>query len=722
MEFDVYAPCPCGSGKKLKFCCAPIVDEMAKVARLQAADQSRQALAILEKIDKTHPHNPWVNTVFAEVLIGLQEPAQARGRLERLLQENVDYPPAFAMYALATLYSEGYEAARPAIHRALQKCMKGFPQNVAVLVVAVAAVLQEEQHEMAARQYLSLAMRLFDKEAREEVFVMLLKMDGDAEVPYPLRNVHQLITYPSDGAQAAEAGKANALVTYGCWGPAARAFARMAEQEPQNAALWQNVALCRAWDADDLGAAEAFHRAASLTADFETAVESETLGQLLDLKTSSDAVNLRGVEMPVRSASRLLGILEGDERLSRVPQPKREEEDELAIAGEFIVKNKPLPSEADLGHLAPDDYPFVAATLTIFDANPDHGRGAIAYLRGYEGEAFDAALALVEKLAGEEISGPLVSGTDELGESVPREQISFFRAWQLPAQTSATVRHQLIETRWRHLVDEMWWNAPQAALGGKSPVASKDDPSLRVKLTAAVYVLDALVQRLRGRLDFDRLLSRLNLSPPTPINPEGVTLSALSPMQLHRLPVAQLSDNQLIYTQRRATLVGHRRYVKAVLSEIVARPQCLDQVDANRVFYNLVDIAQIDGHFDEAITNAVQAKERATKSKDQGAFEQILSWTVTEFALRAEQPEDPELPALYRLLAEYYASKVPQVAMILEVFRQQNSEKLPWLRSSDLLVGSGAGASTTPSGLWTPESAAAPAPSGGGKLWLPGQG
>lgn len=721
MEFDVYAPCPCGSGKKLKFCCAPIVEDMAKVVRLQAADQSRQALAILEKVDKSHPHNPWVNTVFAEVLIGLQEPAQAKERLERLLQENVDYPPAFAMLALSTLYAEGYEAARPAIHRALQKCITRFPQNAAVLVVAIAAVLQEEQHEMAARQYLSLAMRLFDKEAREEVFVMLLKMDGDAEVPYPLRNVHQLIAYPDDGPHAADAGKANALATYGCWGPAARAFARIAEQEPQNAGLWQNVALCRAWDADDIGAADAFHRAASLSSDFETAVENETLGQLLDSKNSSDAVMLRGVEIPIRSASRMLGLLDSDDRLTRVPQPKREEEDQLAIAGEFIVKNKPLPSEAELGRLSPDDYPFVAATLMVLDADPQQGRPAVAYLRGYAGEAFDAALALVERLGGEEISGPALSGVDEGAESVPREQMAFFRAWQLPPQTPATMRNQLIETRWRHLIDEMWWNAPLASLGGKSPAAAKDDPSLRIKLTASVYVLDALVQRLRGRMDFDGLLKRLNLSSPMPINPEGVTLSGLSPMQLHRLPISQLSDTQLVYTQRRATLVGHRRFVDAVLRELVARPQCLEQVDANRVFYNLVDIAQVDGRFDDAIGFAKQAKERASKSKDQAAFEQVLSWTVTEFALRAEQPDDPELPALYRLLAEYYAPKVPHVAVILDVFRQQHSEKLPWLRSSELLVGSGAGGGATPGGLWTPESAAAPAPSGG-KLWLPGQG
>ena len=145
------------------------------------------------------------------------------------------------------------------------------------------------------------------------------------------------------------------------------------------------------------------------------------------------------------------------------------------------------------------------------------------------------------------------------------------------------------------------------------------------------------------------------------------------------------------------------------------------QVDANRVYYNLTDIAQVDGRFEDAIAFSRQARERASKSKDQNAFENVLSWTVTEFALRAEQPEDPELPSLYRLLAEYYAPKVPQVAVILDVFRQQNAEKLAWLRSSELLVGSAAGSGTASGGLWTPESAAAPTPSGG-KLWLPGQG
>src|ERR1700691_5590322 len=142
MEIDVYAPCPCGSGKKLKFCCAPIVEEMAKVARLQAGDQPRQALSLLEKLDKSHPNNPWVITTQAELLIGMNETALAKERLERLLEDHEDYAPAFMAYAMASLFADGYEAARPAIHRALQKCVTRVPHNAATMVVAIAMAMQ----------------------------------------------------------------------------------------------------------------------------------------------------------------------------------------------------------------------------------------------------------------------------------------------------------------------------------------------------------------------------------------------------------------------------------------------------------------------------------------------------------------------------------------------------------------------------------------------------
>ena len=68
----------------------------------------------------------------------------------------------------------------------------------------------------------------------------------------------------------------------------------------------------------------------------------------------------------------------------------------------------------------------------MFDADAAEGAGAAAYLRGYAGGAFDSALALLEGLAADEIAGPSESEVDDTNEPVAREQLPFFRAWQLP--------------------------------------------------------------------------------------------------------------------------------------------------------------------------------------------------------------------------------------------------------------------------------------------------
>src|SRR5947209_1722313 len=118
MAIDVYAPCPCGSGKKTKFCCAPIVEEMQKAQRLLAGDQPRQALQIVDKIEKSHPDNAWAAATHAEILLSLGETDAAKNHLEAVVKAHPEYAPALAQLAIAMLMTDGYEAARPAIQRA----------------------------------------------------------------------------------------------------------------------------------------------------------------------------------------------------------------------------------------------------------------------------------------------------------------------------------------------------------------------------------------------------------------------------------------------------------------------------------------------------------------------------------------------------------------------------------------------------------------------------
>src|SRR5262249_62300541 len=58
MAIDLYAPCPCGSGKKFKWCCQPIHAEIDKAFEQHEAGQHENALRTIEAVVQAHPPNP----------------------------------------------------------------------------------------------------------------------------------------------------------------------------------------------------------------------------------------------------------------------------------------------------------------------------------------------------------------------------------------------------------------------------------------------------------------------------------------------------------------------------------------------------------------------------------------------------------------------------------------------------------------------------------------
>lgn len=73
MPLSPYDPCPCGSGKKLKFCCQSIADEMDRAMRLTDGNQPRVALQQLEALARKNPTNPWIATTRALIHGGTGE-------------------------------------------------------------------------------------------------------------------------------------------------------------------------------------------------------------------------------------------------------------------------------------------------------------------------------------------------------------------------------------------------------------------------------------------------------------------------------------------------------------------------------------------------------------------------------------------------------------------------------------------------------------------------
>ena len=229
MALDVYAACPCGSHKKLKFCCHGLEGDIERVVRLQSAKQNKQALQLLFALERRHPQSAWVKNLQAFTLMMDRRGNEAKAPLARVLEQQPDNLYSIALYGLAAFYSDGWKNGKQAIQRAFQRCSGEYPHIIFFLCRSIAEFMGAVGSPLAHRQYLAQAMRLASEENREQVFMELIEFDGDTKVPYMLRGNHDLVQVSGDEAFDKEVRKAFKLSFLGCQEAAAGFFTKLAE-------------------------------------------------------------------------------------------------------------------------------------------------------------------------------------------------------------------------------------------------------------------------------------------------------------------------------------------------------------------------------------------------------------------------------------------------------------------------------------------------------------
>src|SRR5262245_17314882 len=94
MAVDQYALCPCGSGKKFKWCCQPFYKEIEKAFAHHHNGQHEAALKLMDQLTKDHAGNPEVWGKRAELLWELEQQQAAEESLDKALEVSPTY--AFA--------------------------------------------------------------------------------------------------------------------------------------------------------------------------------------------------------------------------------------------------------------------------------------------------------------------------------------------------------------------------------------------------------------------------------------------------------------------------------------------------------------------------------------------------------------------------------------------------------------------------------------------------
>ena len=710
MSYDPYADCPCGSGKKIKFCCQDVIPEMQKVARLRE-NQPKRAAQILEGLEQNFGANLWVASSHARLLMEQGEYPAAKGRCERYLTKDGNdeqNPELNAIVALAAFVSDGYESAKRTIHRAFQLSARREPALVTRLAGAISLVMLEAESFMSARAHAAIAVKLSPEDRRSHCVMQLAQIEGSSRIPYPLRSVHRLVAYTAAVEDQKELDRAVRLSSLGCWKPASILLKRLTEKHPDAAELWHNLALCHAWDGNEPAAAEAFHKSASLYKDDEAAVECETLAQLLDLELTEDVNEIVLKSYKIDSVSKLLTSLDKEDLFDRLSI-------EVPLDGEGPVAQyrllaKPFPTDKQPEQLTPPDIPEFIADVLVFDATDQ--QSAQLQITGVEGEGFEQADATLNKAVADQITLDEEADDEPLG-VVPVELEGLEWNCHFPAEFPATIARNIETQKMQAVATDVWPNLKLSGLGGKTPLEAKGDAKLKVALQSSIHVLDAFYDRNNVMLDIDALRKSLDLEAPSPVVPGANNVTGFSTMSLQRIKFGDLSDEQLVDIARRVLLVRHTRTAYAALTEVAGRQACVDRIGSERVFSTLVGICREQNRRDEALKWLAAGRDAAEAADE--AFRNILEWDVRELNLRMDDPTDSKIPGLWKKFEEQYFPKLPEIRESMAMFMVEKG--LGHLVSEVATVA--AGGSET---VWTPDSDSGDADGAGGKkLWIPGQ-
>lgn len=717
MANDPYSLCPCGSGKKLKFCCLDILPDIQKAYSLRE-NQPEIALGLFRDLAQRHPSRDVVVRELVSMLLDAGQVNEAFTRCSEFLKINPDNPSILLTMAEICLKRDGFQPSRRILHRTFQICSRTYPGTVAFLASHIALQMLQQGNFLAAREHLSLAIRMSNGESQRRLVMQLLELEGDSNIPYVFRSAYPLLNISCSEEAAQQDSRARKLSVLGCWEPASILYNRLADSFPREGAVWYNLGLCQVWDGRLSDAASSLHHAATLLTDADTATEAEILAQQIDLQLSEERLWLNSVELKVQSISEVVSRLSDHPALRPSPSHDHSQCDHTpgtAHAAEMVLLKSETPdSEVQQASQLAESL----ADIDVFDiTDPDEAAEAgiqNPYLViASSSDMIDTAVVRIREILGDLIVTSVDEEKREVFNPEPLQAKSFDRRYVLPKGMSQRRFRQLLNELSANPVEE-WLNLPQTILGGKSALEAAGDATLQTKLAASLVVMQGLALKRDLSPDLNALRSRLKLPARSVLEiPATSTIAAIPCTCLERLQVNALSVNQVVEFANRASLLGMKDLLRSALIRILGDDEILEAFGAQRAC--LLNAAIARANDDYELCFAMLDKARTKVPAGSEGFRNRLELDVRELSYRLDDPQDPALRTLIRKIRDQYLHKVPELAEIIvdQLTTFHCEYLLSELDTSTSLAPASAGA------LWTPGSDA-PA-NATGTLWLPGQ-
>ncbi len=715
MVVDPYASCPCGSGKKLKFCCSDLIAEIEKIQQMVAGEQPHAALKHVEQLLQKQPERSSLLEIKATLEIAMEELDAAKETIAKLLAAHSEDASSHAQSAILTAVTEGGLAAIAPLQDALERTDDNMPQRVFEAIGSVGHALLVEGEIIAARAHLLLYAGVAPK-GDNRALELLLRINLQSGLPLMLRD-HQIlmesdstvISGDSVGKDASWIGpfqEASRLAARGSWRPAEEILAALqrSTQCPQPPIVY-NLAMVRGWLGSRAELAAGLHRFAQLEVPLDDAIEAEALAQLIEPDIEEQTLDSVRIVYPIQDAEALIEKFAADRRVEdyQMEPESNDEEEVIRPRGAYLLLDRPVPSTGV--DLARDDVPIISGFLSIYGKRTD--RDAQLVLAIDRNDRFDEVIGLLGEVAGDLLGDKF---PDSLEETViaqkTREEDALSWRWRLPSDTPLNHRRKLLNEARRESILERWPQVPRAALGGATPqdIAASESPNASslenptIRLLAALLLLEQSVTDPDEHSMINDLRGQLGLSASKTIENAEIDIERFPLVRVLRLNLAIMPDDQLARLLDRTVMVGATIASLVVAKELAERETVSEEINQAIAFRQLIRLTPDPK---QALTWIEKARAWSEKNNQPSA-----EWALQELELQIELRDGARVQ---RLLEEIQNEHADQPGVAESVYRI--------LQAAGLIAPPNAGQPAAPMPM-AHEPSAVPA-SAGNQLWTP---
>ncbi|QDU96800.1 hypothetical protein [Lignipirellula cremea] len=698
MSIDQYQFCPCGSGKKIKFCCGKqVLPELEKIVRAIEGDQRFVALNHLNAALAKSGDLACLLNLKIQVQLQLDQHDAATETVKLYVEKHPDDLAALAFALLLALPAQDLRAMIDAMQDMCERLAEQKTVNYQVeqAMATMAEVAIEMRHFMLARGCLLWTLHLLQSEEASGRF----RQFEQSPIPLVLKDHPIAGVFSDDESWAEELAELANLAVFGAWRKAAAEGEKLAEKYPGQAPIL--FALARWYSfVEDERAAAAWRNAADLPQNsHDDAVECEAIAQLVaeDQPDMAERFDVMKYVYPIKDMERLTETLIASPRT--LAQPEGEGMADRPAKGVYALFNKEHsavenPTAADLA--------YSLAIVELYGKTTE--QEARLELHVVRDHLYEQRLQAVQEIAGEWLEEP---AEPVVAAQVKASLSSMYFPPHIPPTLPEEQQMDLARDYERRLYFDLWANYPRALFGGKTAREAAADPSLQRAVLGAILLLES---ESDSEVDANELRRELNLPTREPFDWDAsMDTSLIRPIQLRLVKTDQPSIEDLGRLFVKAAMTGDGVGVEHLGKGYLLREEespNLPRLVVHRIMSQVSPLAEKVEHL------------RKGRDLAAAAGQPIGSWLLDEAVVQIQLGDGDEFKRLLDAIVARHLNEPgirEGVASLMQSLGFTGGGR-PGAAPPAAVAGDPAAANK----LWTPDAPEESAPSGESKLWVPG--